>query len=141
MTTRITVSQPFATASDDSRSMSLTNDLPFTNREMILGSGPMSRSSGPAESGPDCPLPRGGPRGGQERPGRPSPVTAGTPVSVPPTSVPRLAHKPSVHIHSAPNGSAQVSTPGGARALSSPLWHGDLIGLLGPVCRECPKLL
>jgi hypothetical protein len=38
--------------------MSLTNDLPFANREMILGSGPMSRSSGPAESGPGRPPPR-----------------------------------------------------------------------------------
>ncbi len=58
-----------------------------------------------------------------------------------PTSVPRLAYGPSVHIHCAPNGSTQVSTPGGALAFSSPLWRSDLIGLLGPVCRECPKLL
>jgi hypothetical protein len=34
---------------------------------MILGSGPMSRPSDPAEFGQDCPLPRGGPRGSQER--------------------------------------------------------------------------
>ncbi len=35
----------------------------------------------------------------------------------------------------------ESDTPSGARALSSPLWRGNLIGLLGPVCRECPKLL
>jgi hypothetical protein len=63
MTTRITVPQPFAIASDDSRSMSLTSDRltsdrPLAKREMILGSCPTSRSSGPAESGPACPPPR-----------------------------------------------------------------------------------
>jgi hypothetical protein len=58
MTTRITVPQPFAIASNDSRSMSLTSDRPLAKREIILGSGPTSRSSGPAESGPACPPPR-----------------------------------------------------------------------------------
>jgi hypothetical protein len=50
----------------------------------------------------------------------------------PPTSVPRLAHRQSVYIHCAPSESAQVSIPGGARALSSPLWNCDLIALLSP---------
>jgi hypothetical protein len=66
---------------------------------MILGSGPLSRSPGPAEFGLGCPLPGGGPRGSQERTGHQCPVTGCTPVSAPPTLVPRLAHRPSVYIH------------------------------------------
>jgi hypothetical protein len=107
---------------------------------MILGSSPMSRSPGPAEFGLGCPLPEGGPLGSQERTGRPCPVTGCTPVSVPPTSVPRGSQAVSVHTLRAIRVSAG-QYPGGARAFSSPLWRGDLIGLLGPVYSECPKLL
>mgnify|MGYP007082277562 CR=1 FL=1 len=40
--------------------MSQTSSRPLASQEMILGSGPLSQPSGPAESGPDCPLPGGG---------------------------------------------------------------------------------
>jgi hypothetical protein len=38
----------------------LDERLALLGSGMILGSGPLSRPSGPAESGPDCPLPGGG---------------------------------------------------------------------------------
>jgi hypothetical protein len=46
-----------------------------------------------------------------------------------------------VHMDYAPSESAQVSSPGDARALSSRLWRGGLIGLLGLIYREYPKPL
>ena len=64
----LTVPQPSAVASDGSRLMSLTNDWPLASQEVIPGSGPLGRSSGPAESGPGTPLPRearGAARGAQ----------------------------------------------------------------------------
>jgi hypothetical protein len=48
----------------------------------------------------------GGPRSGPRSTGRQYPVTGCTPMSVPSTSVPRLAHRPSVHMHYAPSESA-----------------------------------
>jgi hypothetical protein len=54
----------------------------------------------------------GGPRSGPRRTGRQYPVTDCTPMSVPPTSVPRLAHRPSVHVHYAPSESATGQYPG-----------------------------
>jgi hypothetical protein len=86
-------------------------------------------------------LPAGKPAGlpGAHRPSVPS---DGLHASVsPPQSAPRLAHRPSVYMHFAPSESAQVSSPGSARALSSPLWRCGLIGLLGIICRWYPKQL
>jgi hypothetical protein len=54
----------------------------------------------------------GGPRSGQRSTGRQYPVTGCTPVSVPSTSVPRLAHRPSVHMRYAPSESATGQYPG-----------------------------
>jgi hypothetical protein len=54
----------------------------------------------------------GGPRSGPRRTGRQYPVTDCTPMSVPSTSVPRLAHRPSVHMHYAPSESATGQYPG-----------------------------
>jgi hypothetical protein len=54
----------------------------------------------------------GGPRSGPRCTGRQYPVTGCMPMSVPPTSVPRLAHRPSVHLHYAPSESATGQYPG-----------------------------
>jgi hypothetical protein len=53
----------------------------------------------------------GGPRSGPRRTGRQYPVTDCMPMSVPSTSVPRLAHRPSVHMHYAPSESATGQYP------------------------------
>jgi hypothetical protein len=53
----------------------------------------------------------GGPRSGPRRTLRQYPVTGCTPMSVPSTSVPRLAHRPSVHKHYAPSESATGQYP------------------------------
>jgi hypothetical protein len=57
----------------------------------------------------------GGPRSGPRRTGHQYPVTGCAPMSVSPTSVPRLAHRPSVRMHNAPSESA-----------TGPWWHGSV---------------
>jgi hypothetical protein len=64
----------------------------------------------------------GGPRSGPRRTGRQYPVTGCMPLSVPPTSVPRLAHRPSVPCTTRRPSQQRVSTPGGSQALSTPRW-------------------
>jgi hypothetical protein len=54
----------------------------------------------------------GGPRSGPRRTGRQYPITGCMPMSVPPTSVPRLAHRLSVHMPYAPSESATSQYPG-----------------------------
>jgi hypothetical protein len=53
----------------------------------------------------------GGPRSGPRRTGRQYPVTSCTQMSVPSTSVPQPAHRPSVHMHYAPSESATGQYP------------------------------
>jgi hypothetical protein len=65
--------------------------------------------SGRVRAGP--PSSPGGPRSGPRRTGRQYPVTDCMPMSVPSTSVPRLAHRPSVHKHCAPSESATGQYP------------------------------
>ena len=116
----------------------------YSDRQLPPGHYPGADSARPPREAPTiAPCPGGAAR--RPRVPRSSKSRDGLHVSVssPHVSSPSgsRAVTESVHIHCAPNGSTQVSTPGEARALSSPLWRCDLIGLLGPVCLECPKLL
>jgi hypothetical protein len=65
----------------------------------------------------------GGPLSGPRRTGRQYPVTDCMPMSVPPTSVPRRAHRPSVPCTTRHPSQQRVSTPGGSQALSTPRWR------------------
>jgi hypothetical protein len=63
-------------------------------------------------------MPAGGPRSGPRRTDRQYPVTGCMPMSVPPTSVPRLAHRPSMPCTTRRPSQQRVSTQGGSQALS-----------------------
>jgi hypothetical protein len=123
--TGLTVPGPSAIASDGSRSMP---DEQLTPRQSGDDPGvrPVEPVLWPGRVRAGQPPSPGGPRSCPRRTGRQYPVAGCTPMSVPPTSVPRLAHRPSAHMHYAPGGrpsQQRVSTLGGSQALSTPHWR------------------
>jgi hypothetical protein len=119
---------------------SLDVRMTFPGQKMILGYGPTSRSSGPTESGPGSPPP-GKPAGRTIAP-RPSVPSDGLHATVSsPPSVPRLAHKPSVHMLYAPSESAQVSSPRWRTGPQLPRMTRWSDRPPGPIYREYPKPL
>jgi hypothetical protein len=108
--TGLTVPRPSAAASDtptDEPDEQLTprrsgDDPGVRPDEPVLWSGRV-RAGHPSSPG--------GPWSGPRRTGRQHSVTGCMQLSVPPTSVPRLAHRPSVHMHYAPSESASGQYP------------------------------